>query len=213
MKKKYRICFIDDEQDELIRTKQVLSSHFDVGVGQNLDDAVDSLPRKPHLFLLDLYYGPKTKPADRIQVAKEWRELCQKQQLFYDLLRRLGQSREGGLKLAEQIRARYRGVPIVFFTRKGSLEDANEALMQGAAEVLKKPDYSDDQHDAAGIKKALDSAMVAHQGQIVRRFSHIIDGNRWWARHERFRGFIEGIVVSLIASLIWKCIEIVVHSV
>lgn len=210
MTKKRRICFIDDEQDELSRTKRVLSPHFTIGAGQNLDDAVCTLPRKPQLFLLDMYYGPKTQPADRVRVAQAWQQLCQMQRKFYDLLRSLDQSSRGGLELAEHVRARYPGVPIVFFTRKGSLEDANEALKQGAAAVLKKPDYFGEQQDATGVKNALDSAMTAHQDELVRSFCHIIDRNRWWARHARLRGFLEGVAASIIASLLMKLILIAV---
>lgn len=210
MTKKRRICFIDDEQDELSRTKRVLSSHFTIGAGQNLDDAVRTLPRKPHSFLLDMYYGPKTQPADRVRVVQEWQQLCQAQLKFYNLLRSLDQSSRGGLELAEHVRTRYPGVPIVFFTRKGSLEDANEALKQGAAAVLKKPDYVGER-DATGVKNALDSAMTAHQDELVRSFCHIIDRNRWWARHARLRGFLEGVAASIIASLLMLILIAVTH--
>jgi DNA-binding NtrC family response regulator len=200
--KQRRICFIDDDEDELTRTKRVLSSHFTIGAGKNLDDALWKLSRKPHLFLLDMYYGPKTQPADRVRVAEAWQLLCQEQRKFYDLLRSLGQSPGGGLDLAEHVKEKYPGVPIVFFTRKGSLEDANEAIKQGAAAVLKKPDYVGEKLDATGVKNALDSAMATHQDQLVRSFCRIIDRNRWWARHARLRGFLEGVVASIIATLL-----------
>lgn len=207
MEQKRRICFIDDEQDELSRTSKVLSQHFTVGTGPDLDTATSSLHRKPHVFLLDMYYGPETRRQDRARVAQKWQELCQAQRDFYDLLRSLGQSSKGGLKLAEHVRARYPGVPIVFFTRKGSLEDANEALSQGAKAVLKKPDSSSGQQDAAGVKNTLDAAMMAHKDELVRSLSHIIDSSRWWARHARLRGFVEGVAASLIASLLIRLLS------
>ncbi len=202
MGKKRRVCFIDDEQDELSRAERVLSPHFTIGTGPDLDTAMSTLQRKPHVFLLDMYYGPRTQPPDRVRVAQKWQALRQAQGAFYDLLRSLDQSPKGGLDLAEHVRSRYPGVPIVFFTRKGSLEDANEALRQGAAAVLKKPDASGGQQDATGIRDVLDAAMTAHKDGLVRSLSHIIDRNRWWTRHARLRGFFEGVAASIIASLL-----------
>jgi CheY-like chemotaxis protein len=216
MAKKRRICFIDDEQDELSRTARVLSPPFTIGTGPDLDTAMSTLPRrrwpwtrlswKPHVFLLDMYYGPKTQPADRLSVAQKWQELCRAQRDFYDLLKSLGQSPKGGLDLAEHVKARYPGVPIVFFTRKGSLEDANEALCRGATAVLKKPDPSSRQQEATGVRNTLDAAMTAHKDELVRSLGHIIDRNRWWARHARLRGFLEGVAASVIASLLMKLV-------
>ena len=91
MAKKRRICFIDDEQDELSRTALVLSQHFTIGTGPALDTAVNTLQRRPHVFLLDMYYGPETRPLDRVCVAQKWQELSQAQRDFYDLLRSLHQ--------------------------------------------------------------------------------------------------------------------------
>jgi DNA-binding NtrC family response regulator len=211
MAKKRRICFIDDEQDELSRTARVLSQHFTIGTGANLDTAMSTLPRRPHVFLLDMYYGPETQPQDRVRVAEKWQELSQAQRNFYDLLRSLHQSSKGGLDLAEHVRARYPGVPIVFFTRKGSLEDANEALSRGATAVLKKPDAAGGQQDAAAVKNALDAAMTSHKDELVRALSHIIDRNLWWARHARLRGFLEGVAASIIASLLIMMLAAAVH--
>src|ERR1700674_189959 len=115
MAKKRRICCVDDEQDELSRVGRVMSQRFDIGTGPDLDTAAKKLHRKPNLFLLDMYYGPKTEPQDRVRVAEAWQDLGQKQRDFYDLLRSLGQSSKGGLDLANHVRARYPGVPIVFF--------------------------------------------------------------------------------------------------
>jgi DNA-binding NtrC family response regulator len=211
MAKKRRLCFIDDEQDERSRAERALSQHFAIGAGADLDTAMSTLPRKPHLFLLDMYYGPDTQPLDRVQVAKKWRELSQAQRDFYNLLRSLGQSSKGGLELAEHVRVRYPGIPIVFFTRKGSLEDANEALRQGAAAVLKKPDATGGQRDVTAVKNTLDAAMMAHKDELARSLSYIIDRNSWWARHARLRGFLEGVVASIIASLLIRMLAVAVH--
>jgi len=201
MAKRRTICFIDDDQDERSRARLVLSQHFSIGTGPDLDTAISELPWKPHLFLLDLYYGPETQPQDRLRVAEKWQELSHAQQEFYEVLRSLHQSSKGGLDLAEHVRARYSGVPIVFFTRKGSLEDANEALNKGATAVLKKPDVAERQPDADTLKNALDYAMKAHKDELIRSLSHIIDRNSWWARHARLRGFLEGVAASILASL------------
>jgi CheY-like chemotaxis protein len=158
-----------------------------------------------------MYYGPETQPQDRVCVAQKWQELSQAQRDFYDLLRSLHQSSKGGLDLAEHVRTRYPSVPIVFFTRKGSLEDANEALSQGATAVLKKPDATGGQHDATAVKNALDVAMTAHRDELVRSLSHIIDRNLWWARNSRLRGFLEGVAASIVASLLIMMLRAVFH--
>src|SRR5216684_3025738 len=202
MTKKRRICFIDDEEDELARARRVLSQNFNLGTGSDLDSAVSNLGQRPQLFLLDMYYGPTTSSSDRIRVAQGWRGLRKAQTEFYDLLRSLGQSSKGGLQLAAHVRARYPGVPIVFFTRKGSLEDADEAFRDGAIAVLKKPDAADPDEEPSSLAKALDASLAAHKDELVRTLSRIIDQHSWWARHTRFRGFLEGVAASLVAGLL-----------
>lgn len=201
MAKVRRVCFIDDEEDELSRTERALSQHQHIVMvtGKDLDTAVAKLGRKPHLFLLDMYYGPKTKDEDRARVADAWQRLYRLQCEFYDLLRSLKQSSKGGLDLAGHVRARYPGIPIAFFTRKGSLEDANEALRGGAAAVLKKPEPPGAENMGAGT---LDNAMAAYSDELVRCLTRIIDQHSWWARHARFRGFLEGVLASVVAGLI-----------
>ena len=49
--------------------------------------------------------------------------------------------------------------------------------------------------------QALDVSMAVHKGEIVRVLSQIIDQARWWARHTRLRGFLEGVAASLAAGL------------
>jgi CheY-like chemotaxis protein len=201
-KKRRRICFIDDEDDELVRAEKVLSRRFDIGTGSDLDTAVSKV-RKPKLFLLDMYYGPKTRSSDRAAVAKAWRDLRQAQSTFYDLLQSVGQSAKGGRELAEHVRARYPGIPIVFFTRKGSLEDAVEALRQGAVAVLKKPDPAASAQVTESNGKALDDALADHEDELVRSLSQIMDRySSWWGRHARLRGLLEGVAASLVAGLL-----------
>jgi CheY-like chemotaxis protein len=199
---KRRLCFIDDEQDELSRAARTLFQDFDIGTGSDLDSAVGGMRGRPHLFLLDMYYGPKTTTADRLRVGRAWQELLGSQRGFYDLLRSLGQSADGGLELAAHVRRRYPGVPIAFFTRKGSLEDAVRALREGAAAVLKKPDATPAADDARAVTSALDAAMTAYRGELVRRLTHIIDQHSWWARHPRLVGFIEGVAASVAAGVL-----------
>jgi DNA-binding NtrC family response regulator len=199
--KKRRVCFIDDEEEELSRTERALSQHFVIATGRDLDSALTRLERKPHLFLLDMYYGPKTKSEDRVRVATAWQQLRIAQSEFYALLTSLDQSSKGGLDLAEHVRARYPGTPVVFFTRKGSLEDANEALRNGATAVLKKPEPRGREHEIGIRRRALDDAMTAHTDELVRSLSHIIDRHSWWVRHARLRGFLEGVAASIVGSL------------
>jgi CheY-like chemotaxis protein len=197
-----RLCFIDDEQSELSRVDRALSQDFDVGAGPNLDSAVRRLRGRPQLFVLDMYYGPETKNDDRTRVSDAWRELIDAQRKFYELLRSLGQSADGGLELADHVRRRYPDVPIVFFTRKGSLEDADRAFRAGATAVLKKPDARVPADRSVAPEAALDQAMMAYRGELARRLRYIIDQHAWLARHPRLVGLVEGVAASVVAAIV-----------
>jgi hypothetical protein len=52
-------------------------------------------------------------------------EVDNAQKQLSDYLASIGQDREGGLQLLSQVRDSYRAVPTTFYTRKGTLDDAN----------------------------------------------------------------------------------------
>ena len=76
--------------------------------------------------------------------------------------------------------------------------------------VLKKPDAVGEQQDTITVKNA-HAAMTALKDELVRSLSYIIDRNRWWARHARLRGLIEGVAASIIASLIIMVLVAAIH--
>lgn len=77
--------------------------------------------------------------------------------------------------------------------------------------VLKKPDAVGEQQGTITVKNAHAAAMTAHKDELIRSLSYIFDRNRWWARHARLRGFIEGVAASIIASLIIMVLVAAIH--
>jgi hypothetical protein len=70
--------------------------------------------------------------------------------------------------------------------------------------VLKKPDAAGGQQSSDGVKNTRDTAMTAHEDELLGSLDHIIDRNVWWARHGRLRGFFWGVVSSIIATLVLR---------
>ena len=91
------------------------------------------------------------------------------QKKLSDYLAAIGQDRTGGLHLLEQVRSVYRHVPVVFYTRKGTLDDVTACLEAGAVAVLRKPqpETLDAQRDLYG---QLEAAAMAHRNTLLSKF-------------------------------------------
>ncbi|MDP6636994.1 MAG: hypothetical protein QGG42_19000 [Phycisphaerae bacterium] len=177
MGKQHKLCFVDDDPQELERFKKALEGRFHIGVGTSLNTALDDLhkstPGKPDLFVLDMYFpidGNNTD-AELDDLGKKWDEFRSAERAMREVLGRLGQSFKGGRDLAEQvIKGGIRRSPFVFFTRKGNLVDAIDAYENvGAISVMKKPDpRSMEDLDGPKRTKAYDEAMKENAENIAR---------------------------------------------
>ena len=67
----------------------------------------------------------------------------------------LGQSPSGGIALLLLLRAKYPGVPVVFYSRKAIVADVKAALAAGAVDVLIKPHRSVQDAEAPHIRELL----------------------------------------------------------
>lgn len=196
MKKKPRICFIDDDQGELARFQEVMSDRYSVGTGPVLEDALLALNgKRPDFFLLDLVYG-KAMPASvmgAIYVADE--ALTKAEEEIRQLLCAAGQSAEGGFDLARRVQEMYPGVPRAFFSRKAFLGDALKAHELGLP-VLEKPDP--DESDAGTEDERYRSALARSKNILAARINGMIASNKWWARNREWvRGFALGVFFAL----------------
>jgi hypothetical protein len=170
MRRKYAVCFVDDDPDELARFKKCFGSSYFVGVGKNFQRAVNDLrrtyTRKPDLFVLDMYFPTKVNTdTERDNLNQKWENFC----VANNELRTVLASMEQTIvrRLAE--RAKSQRAPFVFFTRKGNLVDAIEAYEHiRALSVIKKPDppIPGKERSKLEIKSARDKAMKELADQI-----------------------------------------------
>src|ERR1700730_6394495 len=172
VRKKYSVCFVDDDPDELSRFKKYFSDSYFVGVGTNFARALNELRRthagKPDLFVLDMYFPNRVNTrAERDALNETWEKLCGANNELSAVLAKMEQTVDGGRRLAQ--RAKSQGRQFVFFTRKGNLVDAIDAYENiGALSVIKKPDPPSlaKARSKLEIKAARDEAMRRLSDQI-----------------------------------------------
>lgn len=140
------LCFIDDDQVEVDVFKNVFGDGDEFVVlaetsQVKLAEELQKLGRQPNLFVLDMYFplGKESTEDEKKKMIELKTKVNQAQKELADYLDSIGQSRLGGIKLLKNIRHDFPGVPIVFYTRKGTLEDANVCKHEGADDVLQKP--------------------------------------------------------------------------
>ncbi len=178
------LCFVDDDPEEVRRFRHLLGSRFHVAGGTTLEAALADLSARglgsPDVFVLDLYFaeGSPSTEAERGELAEAWARFLEAKAQLGRVLRRLRQTPEGGLRLARRIREERPAVPIAFFTRKGTLEDAAEALDEGAAAILKKPDPDERERRAWSGADALDAALARDLPRVVRGLERALASRR-----------------------------------
>ena len=144
----YRICFIDDDEKfEIPLFHRAFDEIFDIITASDyatLKLKIDSREAwRPDLFVLDLYFpsGPasqgtiealKTEPLslenDNAEIRTAYRNYRKASTRFRSILDAWNQNSDGGLKLAEKVAADYPAVPIVFYSRKATLQDVIRCL-------------------------------------------------------------------------------------
>ena len=168
------VCFIDDDPNEIAIVEQVFGQDLHLVTGTRWSQVLaqlQALERPPMLFLLDLYFpvGRDSTPAERETMARLKAEVETAQQKLSAYLAAIGQDRAGGLHLLEQVRSVYRQVPVVFYTRKGTLDDVTACLEAGAVAVLRKPQPETlDAH--SDLYAQLEAAAMAHKNTLLGTF-------------------------------------------
>lgn len=160
----YRICFVDDdEQFEIPLFQRVFGQFFDIIAAADYADLKSQIDGRegwaPDLFVLDLYFpsGPASRQAvealkaeplsledDKAEIRAAYANHVRAAERLRSVLDAWKQGPDGGLALAAQVAADYPTVPIVFYSRKATLEDAIRCMAaKNVSWVVRKPTGKD----------------------------------------------------------------------
>jgi CheY-like chemotaxis protein len=160
----FRICFVDDDEKfEIPLFCDVFGEAFDIIAANDyaeLKSQIDSRENwKPDLFVLDLYFpsGPANREAvealraeplfvenDNAEIRTAYRNYLRAKTRLAGVLDAWKQNANGGLMLAEKVVADYPDVPIVFYSRKATLEDVVRCMAaKNVWSVERKPTGND----------------------------------------------------------------------
>ncbi|MHC4172697.1 MAG: response regulator [Planctomycetota bacterium] len=169
------VCFIDDDSDEVEAFERVFGADFKVVADTTPQRVLDELKRtklKANLFVLDLYFakGKASSEQERNRMVELKEEVDKAQKRLSDYLSEIKQSRDGGIEIMKYIRDNYPTTPIVFYTRKGSLEDAVVCMDKGADGVLAKAAPPQFDSKADRLKQIEQAARDCHDALAMRFF-------------------------------------------
>jgi CheY-like chemotaxis protein len=183
----FRICFIDDDGEfEIPLFCDVFGEAFDIIAASDyaeLKSQIDSRENwKPDLFVLDLYFpsGPANQEAiealredslsvenDNAEIRTAYRNYLRAKTRLAGVLDAWKQNANGGLILAEKVVADYPDVPIVFYSRKATLEDVVRCMAARNAWSLERKPTGKDSADTIELTRLA-------QQRIIRRFKMAI---------------------------------------
>lgn len=195
------VCFVDDDSAEIQRFDKAMGTRFTCVTATTYDKCRDRLRKeklKPDLWVLDLFFpsgGRSNSRAELEQMADKHAELERRLREFRGYLASIGQGTSGGLSLLKRCLEDYR-VPVVMFTRKGTLDDAIQCMDHGATNVLKKPMPAelDGTHDDK--QGQLDEAIMAHADYLEEHFRRAIRENTFWHKYKAFIMLVLGALLS-----------------
>lgn len=186
------LCFIDDDPNELRRFEEAMSKfEYNCVTATTYSEIERKLKHQklsPDLWVLDLYFpsqGATNSEHERVEMVARYAELERKTREFQAYLKTVHQGVEGGIRLLSRCMKDYH-VPVVMFTRKGSLQDAIQCFEMGAAAVLKKPMPSSLEGDAATKIAQLDEAMKDQADHLKNHFVDRIRLGTIWYRYEKW---------------------------
>jgi hypothetical protein len=183
----FRICFVDDDEEfEIPLFCDVFAEAFDIIAASDyikLKSQIDSRDNwKPDLFVLDLYFpsGPADKEAIKALMAEPLSVKNDNAEIRTAYINYLGakdrlarvldawkQNVNGGLILADKVAADYPDVPIVFYSRKATLEDVLRCMAaKNVWSVERKPTGKDSAETVELTRKA--------QQRIINQFKKAI---------------------------------------
>jgi CheY-like chemotaxis protein len=183
----FRICFVDDDEKfEIPLFCDVFGEAFDIIAANDyaeLKYQIDSRENwKPDLFVLDLYFpsGPANKEAvealredslfvenDNAEIRTAYRNYLRAKTRLAGVLDAWKQNANGGLILAEKVVADYPDVPIVFYSRKATLEDVVRCMAAKNVWSVERKPTGNDSADTIELTRLA-------QQRIIRRFKMAI---------------------------------------
>lgn len=182
----FRICFIDDDEKfEIPLFCDVFREDFDIVATTDYAELKSQINSRkdwtPDLFVLDLYFpsGPANQNAiealkaeplslenDKAQIRAAYRNYLKAGERLHSILKAWNQNAYGGLKLVETISIDYPKVPVVFYSRKATLEDAIRCMtVKNVWSVEKKPTGRNEAETVELTKSA--KQRVAHRFEAV----------------------------------------------
>jgi DNA-binding response OmpR family regulator len=176
------VCFVDDDPQELKIFQDVFEDEFQILCGTRPDLALGALSEagvRPDLFVLDLYartQGESTR-EERETMIRLKMEVDAAQDRLDEYLSSIHQGPEGGLGWLTEVKRAFPRVPVVFYTRKGTLADVERCRDAGADWVLKKPQP----HEPAPGRNLYDQLLEAARGRrdaLARRFKVLASSRR-----------------------------------
>ncbi len=212
---KRTICFIDDDVNELTRFKDAMKRVYKVITGSSYEECSDKLKKhklkKPDLWVLDLYFptGSATNtPKHRSEMDQRYHKLVESIRKFRAFLVDIGQGPSGGLENLEKCKKDR--VPVLFLTRKGTLDDAVECIDKGAERVLRKPMAPRGTKAENMSTGVLDKAMSNDAGKLRGYFDDAISKNSHLNRYKYIYVLLIG---ALFGALFGKLIGVFVDYV
>lgn len=210
MRRRKIIGFIDDDEDELNRLDSSLRDTFDVFTGKSLSEVERKLTQKdikcPDLWVLDLYFPEEGKTNNQNEL-NEMNErnfrIAESVRDYKAFLTSIGQGPKGGLDLLGRCQAT--NAPVVFLTRKGTLEDARECIDRGAADVFKKPMPPEWPKDRKRAREALDLAMENQKEYLLDKFNLVIRDHK---HSRKYRGRYMFVLGALLSGLISSAVKL-----
>ena len=183
----YGVCFIDDDKDfEIPLFSEVFADVFDIVLATSYAELKSQLASRKDwqtdLFVLDLYFPSDSPDVDGIQTLKAktltvendngqlrpaYRNYLKARDRLQKVLDAHKQGPTGGLELARKVAVDYPDVPIVFYSRKATIEDVIRCLAaENVRAVVRKPTGKDQAETIQLTKLAKD--------RLVRRFEKAI---------------------------------------
>ena len=183
----HRVCFIDDDGAfEIPLFEDVFADVYDAMAADSYDAAKNGIAARgewtPDLFVLDLYFPSGTPDEravkeltkstltlenDRGQIRAAYANHLRAKARLDAVLDAWRQGPAGGLEIANRVAVDFPGVPIVFYSRKATFEDAVRCMAaEGVWGLQKKPTGSNDE-DTRRLT-------LAEKPRLVDRFNAVI---------------------------------------
>ncbi len=212
------VCFIDDQRDEIDRFCRSLGRSFIIGAGTSIQEALRELTAKGHdkpdIFLVDMYHGEVAATAtEQPRLNQARANFLRAEAEFNRVLKELRQDADGGFRILRDLRSQFRlpSVPVAFFTRKGTLDNALRAYEDEIpCPIIKKPDPSPEEV-ASGRDENLpdlyDRAFDGGADRVAADIERVIRRSSFWVKYGQLLiGAAIGYLTSILSALTFKWI-------